>query len=48
MEGKDYSELIRAKTDYKNKREEKYKFQSRDRLSKIIRKKIQVLILQKI
>jgi len=45
MEGKDYSELIRAKSDYKNKREEKYKFQSRDRLSKIIRKKIETTMI---
>ena len=45
MEEPSYSELIRQKSDYKNRREEKYRLQSKDRLSKIIRKKIETTMI---
>lgn len=40
-----YAELIRQNTDYKQKREEKYKLDSKDRLSKILRKKIETTMI---
>ena len=40
-----YAELIRSNTDYKKKREYRYKTDSRDRLSKIIRKKIETTMI---
>ena len=45
MEERSYSELIREKSDYKNRREENYKIQSKDRLSKIIRRKIETTMI---
>lgn len=42
---KNYSDLIREKSDYKARRDEKYKTQSKDRLSKIIRKKIETTMI---
>ena len=41
----DFNNLIRAKSDYKKQREEKYKVDSRDRLSKIVKKKIQTTMI---
>ena len=40
-----YAELIRSNSDYKKKREDRYKTDSRDRLSKIIRKKIETTMI---
>ena len=40
-----YSDLIRKNSDYRSKRKDKYKFDSRDRLSKIIRKKIETTMV---
>ena len=42
---KNYADLIREKSDYKKKREEKYKQDSRDRLAKILKKKIQTTMI---
>ena len=41
----DFNNLIRAKSDYKKQREDKYKVDSRDRLSKIVKKKIQTTMI---
>ena len=35
----DFNELVRQQSDYKKKREDKYKTDSRERLSKILKKK---------
>ena len=40
-----YAELIRQKSDYKQQREDKYRVDSKDRLSKIIRKKIETTMI---
>ncbi len=40
-----YAELIRQNSNYKKKREEKYRADSRDRLSKILRKKIETTMI---
>ena len=40
-----YADLIREKTDYKKKREDKYKQDSKDRLAKILRKKIETTMI---
>ena len=40
-----YADLIREKSDYKNRRDEQYKVDSKDRLSKILRKKIQTTMI---
>ncbi len=40
-----YAELIRQKSDYKQQREDKYKVDSKERLSKIIRKKIETTMI---
>ena len=40
-----YADLIRTKNDYKQKRDEKYKIDSKDRLAKIIKKKIQTTMI---
>ena len=41
----DFSKLIREKSDYKQQREDKFRVDSRDRLSKIIRKKIETTMI---
>ena len=41
----DFSKLIRQESDYKQKREEKYKQDSKDRLTKILKKKIQTTMI---
>jgi|TARA_R100000900_G_scaffold66673_1_gene53340 hypothetical protein len=41
----DFNKLIRDKSDYKQHRDDKFKVDSRDRLSKIIRKKIQTTMI---
>jgi len=40
-----YADLIRKNTDYKNKRSERYKIDSKERLSKIIRKKVETTMI---
>ena len=40
-----YAELIRAKSDYKQARSDKYRIESKDRLSKIVRKKIETTMI---
>jgi len=40
-----YAELIRKNADYKKKRTDRYRADSRDRLSKIIRKKIETTMI---
>jgi len=40
-----YADLIRSKSDYKQTREDKYKVDSKDRLSKIMRKKIETTMI---
>ena len=40
-----YADLIRSKPDYKQTREDKYKVDSKDRLSKIMRKKIETTMI---
>ena len=40
-----YADLIREKSDYKNRRDEQYKVDSKDRLSRILRKKIQTTMI---
>lgn len=40
-----YADLIREKNDYRQKREEKYKLDSKERLAKIIKKKIQTTMI---
>ena len=40
-----FNKLIRDKSDYKQQREDKFKVDSRDRLSKIIRKKIETTMI---
>ena len=41
----DFSKLIREKSDYKQQREDKFRVDSRDRLTKIIRKKIETTMI---
>ena len=41
----DYNELVRQQTDYKKKREGKYKCESRDRLAKILKKKVETTMI---
>ena len=41
----DYNELVRQQTDYKQKREGKYKCESRDRLAKILKKKVETTMI---
>lgn len=41
----DYNELVRNNSDYKKKREEKYKEDSKDRLNKIIKKKFETTMI---
>ena len=38
---KPFSEMLKEKANYKEMREEKYRADSRDRLSKILKKKIE-------
>ena len=42
---KSYSDLIKEKSNYKTKRAERYKIDSKDRLSKILRKKIETTMI---
>lgn len=44
MDG-NYADLIRKKSDYRQSREAKYKVDSKDRLSKIVRKKIETTMI---
>lgn len=44
MDG-NYADLIRKKSDYRQSREDKYKVDSKDRLSKIMRKKIETTMI---
>ena len=39
----DFNELVRQQSDYKKKREDKYKTNSRERLSKILKKKVETM-----
>lgn len=41
----DLPDIIKNKSDYKKAREAKYKFDSKDRLSKILKKKIQTTMI---
>ena len=45
MDVNDYADLVRKNTDYKQKREEKYKVDSKERLSKILKKKIETTMI---
>tara|TARA_Y100001973_G_C5144498_1_gene304686 strand:+ start:820 stop:1194 length:375 start_codon:yes stop_codon:yes gene_type:complete len=40
-----YDDLIRKQSEYKSMREDKYKADSRDRLSKILKKKVQTTMI---
>ena len=40
-----YADLIREKSDYKNRRDEQYRADSKDRLSKILKKKIETTMI---
>ena len=40
-----YAELIREKSDYRHRRDEQYRVDSKDRLSKILRKKIETTMI---
>ena len=42
---KGYADLIKEKSNYKAQREERYKVDSKDRLSKILRKKIETTMI---
>ena len=42
---KPFSEMLKAKANYKEMREEKYRTDSRDRLSKILKKKIETTMI---
>jgi hypothetical protein len=42
---KSYAELIKEKSNYQSHRSEKYKVDSKDRLSKILRKKIETTMI---
>ena len=41
----DFNELVRQQSDYKKKREDKYKTDSRERLSKILKKKVETTMI---
>ena len=41
----DFDKLIRDRSEYKQTREEKYKYDSKDRLSKILKKKVQTTMI---
>ena len=41
----DYNDLVRQQTSYKEKRENKYKCESRDRLAKILKKKVETTMI---
>lgn len=41
----DYSDLIKKQSEYKSMREDKYKQDSRDRLSKILKKKVETTMI---
>tara|TARA_Y100001937_G_C7060532_1_gene303502 strand:- start:244 stop:621 length:378 start_codon:yes stop_codon:yes gene_type:complete len=41
----DFDKLIRDRSEYKRTREEKYKYDSKDRLSKILKKKVQTTMI---
>jgi len=41
----DFKDLIRKQTEYKSLREDKYKRDSRDRLSKILKKKVETTMI---
>lgn len=41
----DYSDLIKKQSEYKSRREDKYKQDSRDRLSKILKKKVETTMI---
>ncbi len=41
----DFNELVRQQSDYKQKRENKYKCESKDRLTKILKKKIETTMI---
>jgi hypothetical protein len=41
----DYADLIRKGTDYRQKRSDKYKVDSKERLSKIVRKKVETTMI---
>ncbi len=45
MDVNDYADLVRKNTDYKQQREEKYKVDSKERLSKILKKKIETTMI---
>lgn len=45
MMSNDFSDLIRKQSEYKVVREEKFKVDSRDRLSKILRKKVETTMI---
>ena len=40
-----FDEIIRKRSEYKQARTEKYKYDSKDRLSKILRKKVQTTMI---
>ena len=40
-----YAELVKKNSDYKKQREDRYKVDSKDRLSKILRKKIETTMI---
>lgn len=41
----EYNNLIRKHSEYKQTREEKYKYDSKDRLSKILKKKVETTMI---
>ena len=45
MGTENFDELIRNKSEYREARTEKYKYDSKDRLSKILRKKVETTMI---
>ena len=45
MDKNDYVDLVRQRSDYKQQRQDKYKVDSKDRLSKILKKKIETTMI---
>ena len=41
----DFNDLIRKQSEYKSTREDKYKAESKDRLGKILKKKVQTTMI---
>lgn len=41
----EYNNLIRQHSEYKHTREDKYKYESKDRLSKILKKKVETTMI---